>query len=52
METESNITVSASEIEKEFEKKEEQKMEEEGPKFAPLSAQDLAVFFAIRDYYV
>ena len=44
METEPNITVSASEIERTIEKKEEQKMEEEGPNFAPLSAQELAVF--------
>ena len=44
METEKSNTVSASEIEEKVVSKEEEKIEEEGPNFAPLSAQDLAVF--------
>ena len=43
MENDSKTTVSAAEIEEKVVGKQEEPMDEEGPSFAPLSAQDLAV---------
>lgn len=48
METEKKNIVSTSEIEEKVEAKMEENFEEEGPNFAPLSAQDLAVFLIIE----
>lgn len=45
MEPVNNQTVSVAEIEEKMVEKEETKIEEEGPTFAPLSAQDLAVLY-------
>lgn len=43
MEEEKKTVITTQEIEENMEEKETETMKEEGPSFAPLSAQDLAV---------